>query len=159
VARVASRARICSTLAVFLLAAVLAGADGALAQVPPAQGQAADGGATVEPQQAAPSGPPPQAGSTGPAQPSAAQPDISFTATIHMDNLRFQAVPQPTVQVFVQPSGQPVVDVQVENLPAVPQANVDYPNVTVRVTVSGTLADAASVPAQAPATPTPAVSP
>jgi hypothetical protein len=150
VGRVVGHVSISAAIVALLLAVVLPRAAGALAQGPPGQGQPADGGATTDGQPAVSSGTAPRP---------AAQPDISFTATIHMDNLRFGVVPQPTIQVSVQPSGQPIVDVQTQNLPAVVQPNVDYPNVTVRLTISGTLADPASAPAQAPATPAPTPSP
>jgi hypothetical protein len=150
VRRVVARVSITAAVLALLLVVVMPDAARARAQGPPGQGQPTDGGATTDGQQA-PSG--------GTAPQPAAQPDLLFTATIHMDNLRFGVVPQPTLQVSVQPSGQPLVDVQTQNLPPVLQPNVDYPNVTVRLTISGTLADRASAPAPPAATPAPTSSP
>jgi translocation and assembly module TamB len=96
---------------------------------------------------AAPASAPPAAGG---AQQPAAQPDVSFTASLRIGELRFAEPPQASIQVVVQPGGQPLVDLQLENVPAAPQAGTTYRDVGVRLTVTGALVDVAVGAAGAP---------
>ncbi|HZR99745.1 MAG TPA: hypothetical protein VFE37_13615 [Chloroflexota bacterium] len=104
-----------------------------LAQGPPAPEQP-----TAAP--TAPASAPPA--TTGASQP-AAQPDVALTAALHIAELRFNEPPQASIQVVVQPQGQPLVDLQLDNVPRAPQLGTTYRGVAVRLTVTGVLADVA----------------
>jgi hypothetical protein len=78
------------------------------------------------------------------AQPPAGPPDVAFTATLRIAELRFNEPPQAAIRVVVQPGGQPVVNLQLENVPSAPQAGTTYRDVGVTLTATGALADIAA---------------
>jgi hypothetical protein len=69
------------------------------------------------------------------------EPDVLFNATLRIGELRFDIVPQSTLQVTVQPEGQRIFRLDTTNLPRPLQPGAIYHDVTVRLTVGGTLAD------------------
>jgi hypothetical protein len=71
----------------------------------------------------------------------APSPDIELTATLHIDELQFDATGSVNVQVRAQPSGGTVLRWERENLPEVPQPGVTYREVTVRLTITSALAE------------------
>ena len=93
------------------------------------------------------------------AQPPAGQPDVAFTATLRIAALRFNEPPQASIQVIAQPTGQPVVDLRLANVPGAPQAGTTYRDVGVQLTVTGALADIATGTANPGAAPPPAAPP
>jgi hypothetical protein len=85
----------------------------------------------------------------------APSPDIELTATLHIDELRFDATGSMNVQVRAQPSGGTVLRWEHENLPEVPQPGVSYRNVTVRLTISSALGELERVGEGTSGAPTP----
>jgi hypothetical protein len=90
------------------------------------------------------------AGETGSrAEESGAQPDISITARVTADSLRFEKVPDPKVEFTGRPSRDTVWKSDRENLPQRVQPGVTYRDIGITLRITSVFADIDRIVAEA----------
>jgi hypothetical protein len=75
--------------------------------------------------------------------------DLSITATVTARELRFETVPNPTVEFTGQPRRETNWDAQRENLPRPVQPGVTYRNIGIRLKIVSVFADIDRIVAEA----------
>jgi hypothetical protein len=79
----------------------------------------------------------------------AAEPDISITAHVTARELRFEKVPNPTVEFPGKPERQTAWEADRENLPDEVRPGVTYRNIGVRLRITSVFADIERIVAEA----------
>ena len=85
----------------------------------------------------------------GKQQPSTEEPDLSITANVTARELRFEVVPNPTVEFSGKPERVTVWDAERENLPRPVQPNVTYRNIGIRLKITSIFPDIDRIVAEA----------
>lgn len=75
--------------------------------------------------------------------------DISITANVTARSLRFDEVPNPTVEFYGHPQRETVWDAQRTNLPRPVQPGVTYRDIGIRLTITSVFADIDRIVAEA----------
>jgi hypothetical protein len=114
----------------------------ALALSAPTRAQSAQG-QTRTPRTAPPSS------TTSTAQESAAEPDLSITARVTADSLRFEKVPDPKVEFTGRPRRDTLWKSERENLPEQVQPGVTYRNIGITLRITSVFADIDRIVAEA----------
>jgi len=84
-----------------------------------------------------------------PADPSVDNADISITAHLKARSLRFETVPNPTVEFPGQPARDTVWEAQRENLPTPVEPGVTYRNIGIRLKITSVFRDIDRIVAEA----------
>jgi hypothetical protein len=90
----------------------------------------------------------PRAGQSQAQQPEA-EPDLSITARVTADSLRFEKVPNPRVEFTGQPRRETVWKSERENLPEQVQPGVTYRNIGITLRITSVFADIDRIVAEA----------
>jgi hypothetical protein len=75
--------------------------------------------------------------------------DLSITANVTASELRFEVVPNPTVDFSGKPERETVWDAERENLPRPVQPNVTYRNIGIRLKITSIFPDIDRIVAEA----------
>lgn len=75
--------------------------------------------------------------------------DLSITANVTARELRFEVVPNPTVEFNGKPERETVWDAERENLPSPVQPNVTYRNIGIRLKITSIFPDIDRIVAEA----------
>jgi hypothetical protein len=84
-----------------------------------------------------------------PADPSVENADISITAHVRARSLKFETVPNPTVEFSGNPARDTVWDAQRENLPTPVQPGVTYRDIGIRLKITSVFRDIDRIVAEA----------
>jgi hypothetical protein len=84
-----------------------------------------------------------------PADPSVEEADIAITAHVRASSLRFDEVPNPTVEFPGQPKRDTVWEAQRENLPTPVEPGVTYRNIGIRLKITSVFSDIDRIVAEA----------
>jgi hypothetical protein len=75
--------------------------------------------------------------------------DLSITANVTARELRFEVVPNPTVEFSGKPERETVWDAERDNLPRPVQPNVTYRNIGIRLKITSIFSDIDRIVAEA----------
>jgi len=75
--------------------------------------------------------------------------DVSITATVTVRELKFEIVPNPTVEFFGKPARETVWEADRENLPRPVEPGVTYRDIGIRLHISSRFADIERIVAEA----------
>jgi hypothetical protein len=84
-----------------------------------------------------------------PTDPAVENADISITARVRARSLKFEAVPDPTVEFSGQPARDTVWEAQRENLPTPVEPGVTYRNIGIRLKITSVFRDIDRIVAEA----------
>lgn len=89
------------------------------------------------------------AGQTSSGQKATEDADLSITANVTARELRFEVVPNPTVEFSGKPERETVWDAERDNLPRPVQPNVTYRNIGIRLKITSIFPDIDRIVAEA----------